>query len=57
MIKLNESEVVAFAADVLKEAISDDLSGVILYMLLKDKNDIRTLIVNDMQAQNQNEQQ
>lgn len=39
MIKLNESEVVAFAADVLKEAISDDLSGVILYVLLKDKND------------------
>lgn len=39
MNTLNESEVVAFAADVLKEAISDDLSGVILYMLLKDKND------------------
>lgn len=54
---MNESEVVAFVVDVLKEAIAGVLSGLILYMLLKDKNDIRTLIVNDMQAQNQNEQQ
>lgn len=57
MITLNKLEVVAFVVDVLKQVIAGVLSGVILYMLLKDKNDIRTLIVNDMQAQNQNEQQ
>ena len=39
MSTLNESEVVAFAVDVLKEAIAGVLSGLILYMLLKDKND------------------
>lgn len=39
MIKLNESEVVAFVVDVLKQVIAGVLSGVTLYMLLKDKND------------------
>ncbi|WP_276770520.1 hypothetical protein [Fannyhessea vaginae] len=54
---MNKLEAVAFVVDILKQVIAGVLSGVILYMLLKDKNDIRTLIVNDMQAQNQNEQQ
>ena len=39
MITLNKLEVVAFVVDVLKQAIAGVLSGLILYMLLKDKND------------------
>lgn len=39
MIKLNKLGVVAFVVDILKQVIAGVLSGVILYMLLKDKND------------------
>lgn len=39
MITLNEPEVVAFVVNILKQVIAGVLSGVILYMLLKDKND------------------
>lgn len=39
MITLNKLEVVAFVVDVLKQVIAGVLSGLILYMLLKDKND------------------
>jgi len=37
MIKLNKLGVVAFVVDILKQVIAGVLSGVILYMLLKDK--------------------
>lgn len=39
MITLNKLGVVAFVVDILKQVIAGVLSGVILFMLLKDKND------------------
>jgi len=39
MIKLNKLGVVAFVVNILKQVIAGVLSGLILYMLLKDKND------------------
>jgi len=39
MSTLNKLGVVAFVVDILKQVIAGVLSGLILYMLLKDKND------------------